>query len=132
MPGRRSARASPCAPPRARSTRARPIRSLMNVSFLGLGAIGLPMARHLVRPPFALVVWNRTPQRARDFAVAHAEVRLATSPGDAARGADVVVTCLPTSREVEALLDAAPDGSEGLLAGLAPGSVLVDCTSGDP
>jgi 3-hydroxyisobutyrate dehydrogenase-like beta-hydroxyacid dehydrogenase len=40
----------------------------------------------------------------------------------------VVVTCLPTSAEVEALLD----GPEGLAAGLAPGALLVDCTSGDP
>jgi 3-hydroxyisobutyrate dehydrogenase len=44
------------------------------------------------------------------------------------RGAAVVVTCLPTSREVEALLD----GPDGLLAGLAPGALLADCTSGDP
>jgi 3-hydroxyisobutyrate dehydrogenase len=39
-----------------------------------------------------------------------------------------VVTCFPTSREVEALLD----GADGLLAGLAEGATLVDCTSGDP
>jgi 3-hydroxyisobutyrate dehydrogenase len=47
----------------------------------------------------------------------------------------VVITCLPTSREVEALLDGAghgPDLSAGLLARMAPGAVLVDCTSGDP
>jgi 3-hydroxyisobutyrate dehydrogenase len=43
-------------------------------------------------------------------------------------GADVAVTCLPTSREVEALLD----GPDGLLAGLAPGALFLDCTSGDP
>jgi 3-hydroxyisobutyrate dehydrogenase len=40
----------------------------------------------------------------------------------------VVITCLPTSREVEALLE----GNDGLLAGLASGSLLLDCTSGDP
>ncbi len=39
-----------------------------------------------------------------------------------------MITCLPTSKEVEALLD----GPDGLLAGLAPGALLVDCTSGDP
>ncbi len=39
-----------------------------------------------------------------------------------------MVTCLPTSREVEALLD----GSDGLLAGLKRGAMLLDCTSGDP
>ena len=40
----------------------------------------------------------------------------------------VVLTCLPTSREVEALLD----GPDGLLAGLAGGVLFLDCTSGDP
>jgi len=99
----------------------------VNVSFLGLGAIGAPMARHLAKPPFSLSVWNRTAERARAFAD-QTPARVAATPADAARGADVVVTCLPTSREVESLLD----GSDGLLAGLAPNALVIDCTSGDP
>lgn len=99
----------------------------MNVSFLGLGAIGAPMARHLAKPPFSLTVWNRTTERARAFG-AETGARVAASPADAARGADVVVTCVPTSREVEALLD----GNDGLLAGLSSGALVIDCTSGDP
>ncbi len=98
------------------------------VAFLGLGAIGRPMARHLAREPFALTVWNRTAATAANFAAEHAGVRQATSPANAARGAAVVVTCLPTSAEVAALLD----GDDGLLAALEPGATLVDCTSGDP
>ncbi|MFI5257008.1 MAG: NAD(P)-dependent oxidoreductase, partial [Gemmatimonadales bacterium] len=54
--------------------------------------------------------------------------RVASSPADAARGAEVVFTCLPVSADVESLLE----GADGLLAGMVPGSVLVDCTSGDP
>ena len=99
----------------------------MNVSFLGLGAIGAPMARHLAKPPFALTVWNRTTARATAFA-AESGVHAAGSPADAARGAAVVITCLPTSREVEALID----GPDGLLAGLSDQSLMIDCTSGDP
>lgn len=99
----------------------------MQVAFLGLGAIGAPMARHLARPPFALAIWNRSAEKAARFA-AETGARAAATPADAARGAEVVVTCLPTSREVEALLD----GPDGLLAGLAAGALLVDCTSGDP
>ncbi|HEX6670320.1 MAG TPA: NAD(P)-dependent oxidoreductase [Gemmatimonadales bacterium] len=95
-------------------------------AFLGLGAIGAPMAARLARGT-RLVVWNRTRARADDFARAH-RVRSAASPREAAAGADVVLTCLPTSREVEALLD----GADGLLAGLVPGALLIDCTSGDP
>ena len=99
----------------------------MNVSFLGLGAIGAPMARHLAKPPFALTVWNRRADRAHAFAQ-NSEARVAVSPADAAKGASVVVTCLPTSREVESLLD----GDTGMLGALATGATLVDCTSGDP
>lgn len=99
----------------------------MNVAFLGLGAIGRPMASHLARDPFRLTVWNRTAERAASFAAEHG-VRAAASPLEAAQDADVVVTCLPTSRDVEAVLE----GALGLLGGLRAGSVLVDCTSGDP
>ena len=99
----------------------------MHVAFLGLGAIGAPMARHLAAPPFELAVWNRTPEKARRFAEEHG-VRQASSPADAARGCRVVITCLPTSLEVASLLE----GPEGLAAGLEPGATLVDCTSGDP
>ena len=100
---------------------------MIPVAFLGLGAIGTPMARHLVAPEFSLAVWNRTAVKAAACARQHG-VRHAASPADAVRGADIVVTCLPTSKEVAALLD----GPDGLLAGMAKGSVLVDCTSGDP
>ncbi len=85
------------------------------------------MARHLARPEFALGVWNRTTARATAFAT-DTGTRAATSPADAARDADIVITCLPVSRDVESLFD----GPDGLLATMASGSVLVDCTSGDP
>jgi 3-hydroxyisobutyrate dehydrogenase len=54
--------------------------------------------------------------------------RVAASPAEAARGSDFVITCLPTSRDVESLLG----GNDGLLAGFARGATLLDCTSGDP
>ena len=99
----------------------------MHVAFLGLGAIGFPMARHLAGPPFTLAVWNRTAEKATRFA-ADTGAHHAATPAEAARGAQVVVTCLPVSADVEALLD----GADGLLAGLTDGALLVDCTAGDP
>lgn len=84
------------------------------------------MAAHLARRG-PLTVWNRTPERARDFAARHG-ARVAATPREAAASSEAVLTCLPTSREVEALLD----GPDGLLAGLEPGALFVDCTSGDP
>ena len=98
----------------------------MRVSFLGLGAIGRPMAARLAGP-VELTVWNRTLERAEEFAREH-RARVAASPRAAAEGAEVIITCLPTSADVESLLD----GEDGLLSALAPGSLVVDCTSGDP
>jgi 3-hydroxyisobutyrate dehydrogenase len=97
------------------------------VAFLGLGAIGAPMARHLPTRGFNLVVWNRTRSRADDLARS-VRARVADTPADAVREASIAITCLPTSREVEELLE----GDDGMLAGLRGGSTLVDCTSGDP
>ena len=98
------------------------------VAFLGLGAIGRPMAARLAAAPdVSLAVWNRTAERARAFAEATG-ARHAATPADAARGADVAITCFPVSADVAQVLD----GADGLLAGLSRGALLVDCTSGDP
>ena len=98
----------------------------MRIGFLGLGAIGRPIAGHLARA-HQLRVWNRTTARAESFAKATGAEVVAT-PRDAARDAEIVFTCLPNSPEVEAVLG----GAEGLEGGLAAGSILVDLTSGVP
>ncbi len=101
---------------------------MTHVAFLGLGAIGRPMAACLARSAdVSLAVWNRTAARAAAFAGEHAGVRHAATPADAVRGASIVITCLPVSADVDALLD----GADGILAGIERGAVLVDCTSGD-
>jgi 3-hydroxyisobutyrate dehydrogenase len=97
----------------------------MHVAFLGLGAMGAPMAAHLARRG-PLTVWNRTAVRAAAFAAQHGATAAAT-PREAGV-ADVVITCLGTSADVASLLD----GPDGLVAGLRPGALLLDCTSGDP
>jgi 3-hydroxyisobutyrate dehydrogenase len=98
----------------------------MNISFLGLGAIGAPMAAHLAQQ-HQLTVWNRSPDKARAFAQSH-RAEMAVSPRAAAETAEVIITCLPTSREVTGLLE----GPDGILAGVKPGTQFIDCTSGDP
>ncbi len=99
----------------------------MRVGFIGLGAIGTPMADRCAKV-HELVVWNRTTARAEEFAAAHPGVGVAATPRDLAERVDAVITCLPVSADVAALLD----GPDGLLAGLRSGAILVDCTSGDP
>lgn len=98
---------------------------MLSVAFLGLGAIGRPMAQRIAAAGFPLVVWNRTAGRASSFA-AETGAREARSAGDAAATADVIVTCLSTSADVEAVLDA------GAADAIRPGALVLDCTSGDP
>ncbi|HEV7594436.1 MAG TPA: NAD(P)-dependent oxidoreductase [Gemmatimonadaceae bacterium] len=99
----------------------------MKVAFLGLGDIGALMASHLARDPFDLVVWNRTASKAKDFARDH-KATFAGTPAQAVTDAQVVITCLPSSVEVEAVMH----GENGLLESLRKGAVMIDCTSGDP
>jgi len=96
------------------------------VAFLGLGAMGLPMAEHVLAAGFPLTVWNRTPAKA-DGLVAAGAVR-AESPRAAAQAADIVLTCLPTQDEVRDVL-LRPDG---LLTGFVRGAAFVDTSTIDP
>ena len=98
----------------------------MRVSFLGLGAIGRPMAAHLARS-HELTVWNRTASRAVEFAQRHG-ARVAQTPQKASENADVLLTCLPNSGEVQQILE----GPEGILSGIRTGALFLDCTSGEP
>ncbi|MGH7652306.1 MAG: NAD(P)-dependent oxidoreductase [Gemmatimonadaceae bacterium] len=99
----------------------------MKVAFIGLGDIGRPMASHLARDPFDLVVWNRTAARTQEFVRAH-KAKAAETPAEAVRDAEVVITCLPSSAEVEAVVH----GEHGMLDAFRKGATLIDCTSGDP
>lgn len=96
------------------------------VAFLGLGAMGLPMAEHVLAAGFPLTVWNRTAAKA-DGLVAAGATRAAT-PREAAAAADVVLLCLPTQDEVRDVLTR----DDGVLAGLAAGKTIVDTSTIDP
>lgn len=93
------------------------------VGFIGLGAIGRPMAKH-VAGRFPATVWNRTAARAQEFAAATG-AQVAASPQALVQLVDIVVTCLPTSREVWEVAEAARDAWRS-------GQLLLDATSGDP
>src|SRR3954447_10089891 len=88
------------------------------VAFLGLGIMGRPMAANLARAGFELSVWNRTAERAAEFADEFGHAAAASTPAEAAQEADVVITMLPDSPEVEdVLLGSAADGlTKGKLA----------------
>jgi 3-hydroxyisobutyrate dehydrogenase len=102
---------------------------MLKVAFIGLGSIGRPMAKRIAAAKFPLTVWNRTVGRAATFAREIGATH-ATTSADAARDADVVVTCLSTSHDVDEVLQAGLEAS--LEASLRSGATLLDCTSGDP
>src|SRR3954466_4424834 len=81
----------------------------MRVAFLGLGGMGVRMARHVLDAGHELVVWNRTPGKAGELVAAGA--REAKTPGDATAGADIAVLMLFGRDGVrEVLPDIARDG----------------------
>ncbi len=94
----------------------------MRASFLGLGLMGYPMAGHLAKR-FETLVWNRTGAKAEAHALVFGSK--AVLGVTEAVDADVIFSCVPTSREVVPLVQDA-------LAVIKPGAVWVDCTSGDP
>lgn len=95
------------------------------VAFIGLGALGAPMAANLLAKGFPLTVHNRHPERERPLAAAGA--RRAATPAEAARDAAVLALCLSDDNAVaEVLLGRGGDTADAALAGLAPGALVVD------
>jgi 3-hydroxyisobutyrate dehydrogenase len=98
--------------------------SQLNLAFIGLGVMGYPMAGHLARAGHRVTVHNRTAARAERFR-AEFGGRAAQTPADAARDADIVMTCVGNDDDVRAVVL----GPDGALAGMAPGSLLIDHTT---
>jgi 3-hydroxyisobutyrate dehydrogenase len=92
------------------------------VSFLGLGNLGRPMARR-VAAVFPLTVWNRTAARCEELAPVVA--RVATTPADAARGANILVTCVSDGMALEDILG----GPQGVLSAIEPDAILLEMST---
>lgn len=96
----------------------------MKVAFIGLGVMGFPMAGHLHRHGHDVTVWNRTTARAENWVARHGGTLAATLAG-AARDADIVFTCVGNDDDLRAVVL----GSDGILAGMKAGVLLVDHTT---
>jgi 3-hydroxyisobutyrate dehydrogenase len=83
--------------------------AIERIAFLGLGIMGRPMAAILVRAGFEVTVWNRTRERAEDFAAEY-DARVAATPAGAAAGAQLAITMVPDAPQVEEVLFG-PDGA---------------------
>ncbi len=96
------------------------------VGWIGLGLIGKPMARRVVEAGFPVTIWNRTASKADDLVRAGAKI--AATPREAAAASDILFTCVSDPPALEAVLW----GADGVLAGLRPGSILVDSSTVSP
>src|SRR5690625_60687 len=90
------------------------------IAFIGLGIMGLPMAKNLVSAGFTVRGFNRTPAKAE--ALAEAGGQAAATIAEAVDGADVIITMVPDSPDVENVLL----GDEGILASAAAGATWID------
>ncbi|MGS2717318.1 NAD(P)-dependent oxidoreductase [Eionea flava] len=96
----------------------------MNISFLGLGVMGYPMAGHLQKAGHKVCVYNRTTKKAQQW-VEEFGGRYGETPAQAVNGADIVLLCVGNDSDVRYVLT----GDCGVLATLAAGKIIVDHTT---
>ncbi|MGI9611609.1 MAG: NAD(P)-dependent oxidoreductase [Acidimicrobiales bacterium] len=97
---------------------------MATIGFIGLGVMGYPMAGHLQQAGHEVTVFNRTTSKA-DAWMAEYGGRAAATPREAVTGADVAMTIVGNDDDVRAVVL----GDDGVLAGLAGGTVIVDHTT---
>ena len=96
---------------------------MQRIGFIGLGIMGKPMAKNLLKAGYKLVVYDINKQPVRELVEAGAEEGF--SPKDVAERVDVVITMLPNSPHVKEVIL----GKNGVLEGARPGSIIVDMSS---
>jgi 3-hydroxyisobutyrate dehydrogenase len=99
---------------------------MTRIGFIGMGTMGLPMARNLVKKGFAVTAYDLNAEAVK--AAAAAGMTAAASAAEVVATADIVITMLPSSPHVEAVY--AGDG--GVLAAARKGTLCVDMSTIDP
>jgi 2-hydroxy-3-oxopropionate reductase len=93
------------------------------VGFIGLGIMGGPMAANLVKAGYSVAGYNRSPEPVERLVAAGGQG--ASSVAEAVAGADVVITMLPDSPDVESVAL----GEDGVFANAKPGLLYIDCST---
>ncbi len=96
----------------------------MKVGFIGLGAMGLPMAKNVIRGGYELITMFHT-QKAPADELAALGVQVLANPKEIALASDVVITVLPADRQLVEVVA----GENGLMEGMSQGKVLIDMTT---
>ncbi|WP_293269076.1 NAD(P)-dependent oxidoreductase [Neptunomonas sp.] len=96
----------------------------MKLAFIGLGTMGSPMAGHLQKSGHEVTVYNRTTAKAEKWVETYGGA-LAVTPALAAKGAEIVITCVGNDNDLREVTR----GSDGVLSEMAPGTLLIDHTT---
>lgn len=96
----------------------------MTIGFIGLGRMGSRMAANIAKSGMPLVVYNRTPAKAREFAE-RSGAEIVASPREVAERADIIVTMLAHEEAMAAIYT----GDDGVAAGLTGGKVCIDMST---
>ena len=96
------------------------------IGFIGLGNMGGPVAGHIQRAGFPMVVFDLRDEATRSFGEHGAKV--VDSARDLARQSDIIITALPMPKDVEQIAG----GVQGILEGIKPGSVFIDISTSPP
>jgi len=98
----------------------------MQVAFIGMGTMGLPMALNLLEAGYQVTVHNRT--REKEVAAEKAGAVRAASPAEAAQGAQITITCVSDTPDVESIVL----GEGGVIQGARAGSLVIDMSTISP
>jgi 3-hydroxyisobutyrate dehydrogenase len=98
----------------------------MKTAFIGMGTMGAPMALNLINAGHSVTVHNRS--RDKEIPVAEAGARRAASPAEAVAEADIVVTCVSDTPDVEAVIL----GEHGVIHGALAGALVIDMSTISP
>ena len=98
--------------------------SIKNVSFIGLGVMGYPMAGHLQNNGYNVTVYNRTTVKAEKW-VEKYKGSMAKTPGEASQNSEIVFMCVGRDEDIIEVME----GESGILSNAAEGSIIVDHTT---
>lgn len=96
------------------------------IGFIGLGIMGKPMARNLIKAGFNVTVYNRSEPAIKELEADGATA--ANNPREVAEKSEIIITMLPDSPDVEAVMD----GPDGVFEGVQPGGLVIDMSTISP
>ncbi|ANE46348.1 tartronate semialdehyde reductase [Paenibacillus swuensis] len=99
---------------------------MKTIGFIGLGTMGKPMAANLIKKGYAVIVYNRTMDKAAELVELGAET--AANPSEIAKLSDVIITMVSNDASLEQVIF----GPEGIIHGIRSGTAVIDCSTVSP